>query len=1323
MSLSKLSSQAPEQALVENMVKMRHLDEYSILRNLECRFTEDEIYTYVGTVLIAINPFRMLPLYTPDILDRYSESGTLAQPPHVFAVADRAFRALLETWKDQSIIVSGESGAGKTESTKLLLEYLMEMSRRSGGDKGAPTESEESEESLEELCLYAQTILEAFGNAKTIRNDNSSRFGKWFEVYFSRGGHIQGAVINTYLLEKSRVVTPEEGERNFHIFYELLAHAATNAEIAKLYSLGSPSSFHYLAQSSVSSINGVSDAQEFVKLTDALTVFQISKEDQANIWRIIAAILHLGNITFKVTSVQTASSTQDGSLIENPDVAKQAASLLKIPYEMLEKALLFHSYGSRSLIYIPYKPQEAQDARDALSKALYAGIFNFLGQRINMCLSKGRGGSLSSHKTIGVLDIFGFEILQTNSFEQLCINFCNERLQSHFNEECFRIEQEEYRAEGVQVEDIPYKNNQPCVDLLEQRPTGIFAMIEEEINTPGGSEKNLLSKMFQQHKGSEYLARPTAKEGLDCFKIDHYAGNVVYKSEGLMDKSRDALHADFEAVMKTSADEEYLPVINQARIDGPLGGVKVDEFKATAKPGGKGKKAQPTLGTQFCLQLNSLMKKLNSTKPHFIKCLKPNMQKQGGLFVAEEILCQLQYTGIVGLCKIRQIGYPERMPLEEFYLRYCPLCYTEPDAESLIMKLAELNVLKDGLWCLGHTKLLMKHEQSNVLSEALEAVRLKACILVQKYCRGWYWRRWLKRMVGIRRFVKDAIAKRDEKLLAEGLEKMDDLPSHGEHLPEKAAAKQLLTRLREEKEAAAMLQSAITARDMKQLEAAISLSKTIKYETDLVKKARELLTQLELEAEGLFTSQDFLRSLYDALVRSKLVEALEAANKHGYDFAEVRQARGLLARMDQEADLLKKYEQSLAAKDLKSVDEVLAKMTDIGMELPPNAKETLANLEKQVARKSLEGALESDLEKAVASRDVAKVEACLQKAVEEGLKAPCVDAAKTFLHNVKKKKEDLGALMAVIKTLEVKMAGTGGIVIADLEAGQKCLKQLASYQFTQDESAQVNGAQQTLRKGMAVHQCVESMHKAISSRDYNLLSTTYETAVKLEIQQDIVEKAQQTMKEIEAEGPQLPTGTMAQILEIARNTRWRFDKYGRLRTREQFAKGKYMNRKKTMETMFSFSKEVIPNSMIDLPSQTSKVAVNINKCLLAFCGVRRSTYPAASAQALMDKGKAIGSLRDEIFVQVCKHLTDNTESKTAERGWMLLCMCIDLFSPSVEFELYLLNFVAKYENHEEWKEYARYCLRRLEEELDMDEEALADSVHQKQVPSIDYITQ
>eukprot|EP00854_Cymbomonas_tetramitiformis_P017040 gene17040-20260_t len=513
---------------VANMVKLRFLDEPSILKNLERRYEEEEIYTLVGSVLVSLNPFQKLPLYGDKILDRYSQASPSSepeQPPHIWGLAERAYRSLLCNWSDQSVIVSGESGAGKTEATRRVLEYFMEMSRRRGGE-------DDFAAGLEGKIMSAQTILEAFGNAKTIRNDNSSRFGKWIEVGFSRAGQIQGAVIHTYLLEKSRVVSLEPGERNYHIFYELLQCAEEDEQLQGELGLGQVASYRLLNEGSTfTRDDGVVDSDEFLHVREALAAFGFSEEDMSRIWKGLAAVLCLGNLQFEEDQVQTSTSVQDGSKITNSDTLLQAAGLLSVSTEDLQAALLFRTMvdaRSETTALIAYKLHEAKDARDALCKAVYSNLFNLLVARINERLSS--AGCLGeTNRTIGMLDIFGFEMLQTNSFEQLCINFCNERLHVHFNEECFRIEMEEYAAEGIAMETIEYNDNSECVAMLERRGTGVFALVDDEIRTPGGSDANLLEKMFGEHAKGAYLKRASGREGANCFRIQHFAGQVLYK--------------------------------------------------------------------------------------------------------------------------------------------------------------------------------------------------------------------------------------------------------------------------------------------------------------------------------------------------------------------------------------------------------------------------------------------------------------------------------------------------------------------------------------------------------------------------------------------------------------------------------------------------------------------------------------------------------------------------------------------------------------------------------------------------------------------------
>ncbi|KAK3241476.1 hypothetical protein CYMTET_48766 [Cymbomonas tetramitiformis] len=933
---------------VANMVKLRFLDEPSILKNLERRYEEEEIYTLVGSVLVSLNPFQKLPLYGDKILDRYSQASPSSepeQPPHIWGLAERAYRSLLCNWSDQSVIVSGESGAGKTEATRRVLEYFMEMSRRRGGE-------DDFAAGLEGKIMSAQTILEAFGNAKTIRNDNSSRFGKWIEVGFSRAGQIQGAVIHTYLLEKSRVVSLEPGERNYHIFYELLQCAEEDEQLQGELGLGQVASYRLLNEGSTfTRDDGVVDSDEFLHVREALAAFGFSEEDMSRIWKGLAAVLCLGNLQFEEDQVQTSTSVQDGSKITNSDTLLQAAGLLSVSTEDLQAALLFRTMvdarsevgppaplaslgalaafrrvrwlppgcsplgaggaprlccgqGSWEVIWqesgrsfasaaavpcapagliligcseefsewrttalIAYKLHEAKDARDALCKAVYSNLFNLLVARINERLSS--AGCLGeTNRTIGMLDIFGFEMLQTNSFEQLCINFCNERLHVHFNEECFRIEMEEYAAEGIAMETIEYNDNSECVAMLERRGTGVFALVDDEIRTPGGSDANLLEKMFGEHAKGAYLKRASGREGANCFRIQHFAGQVLYKVDGLMDKSRDALHADLAALLSRS---ENMLVRASPQFGKAEGAVAPDcrgeaelELRGAEGPERRPSKRAPqpqTLGTQFCTQLRALIQRLNATQPHFVKCLKPNMEKKGGFFVAEEILTQLRYTGIVGLCKIRQVGYPARIPQDEFRQQFQCLCPyrkgTSPGqkgrtVDDLLAALQHTEDLSPGRWLRGSTKVFMKHDQLDSLMAAVLAVRQAACVRLQAATRGHAGRRRYARMRSTLAILRSAAGQRQEEALREAVGKVHaQVVYRGMHLPEVRGAEKVLQRLGEERACDGALRAAVAERTTRALESALELVQGMDpaYTGSSATEAAYLLRQLQLEKQ------------------------------------------------------------------------------------------------------------------------------------------------------------------------------------------------------------------------------------------------------------------------------------------------------------------------------------------------------------------------------------------------------------------------------------------------------------------------------------------
>eukprot|EP01031_Cornospumella_fuschlensis_P031847 gene31847-38508_t len=494
---------------IQDLVNISDLNEMSILHNLRIRFKEDRIYTNISSILISVNPFKLLPLYTPEILDMY-RTGSRGKPPHVFAIAVNAYNNMLADALDQSVVISGESGAGKSEATKLILQFLTDVSHKAStsATTQAATGSSHVSNILEAQILAANPILEAFGNAKTLRNNNSSRFGKLITVNFDQKGAIIGGGIINYLLEKSRVVFQTPGERNYHIFYQLLSASETDQALTNSLKLQAPDLFHFTSQSGVSHVDGISDDKDFEDMKNSMSILKFSPDIQNEVFRIVAGVLHFGNVKF---AVEKRANAEDACSIVNPEVIGHASSLWSCDAQMMEKFLTNRHIGTRSIILVSYTQQQAQDARDAMVKRVYAELFQFLVDQINVQLSS---SGLQRHKFIGVLDIFGFESFAVNSFEQLCINFCNEKLQFHFNEHIFKMEQALYAEEGIHIPGTAFVDNQPTLDLLEAKVTGIFSMCDEEINVPKGSDEGFLQKVLTKHSDGKHpnCVRPKAKD-------------------------------------------------------------------------------------------------------------------------------------------------------------------------------------------------------------------------------------------------------------------------------------------------------------------------------------------------------------------------------------------------------------------------------------------------------------------------------------------------------------------------------------------------------------------------------------------------------------------------------------------------------------------------------------------------------------------------------------------------------------------------------------------------------------------------------------------
>ncbi|XP_028790296.1 myosin-11-like [Neltuma alba] len=684
---------------VDDMTKLSYLHEPGVLQNLKSRYELNEIYTYTGNILIAINPFQRLPhLYDPHMMQQYKGAPFGELSPHVFAVADVAYRAMINEGKSNSILVSGESGAGKTETTKMLMRYLAFLGGR------AATEGR----TVEQQVLESNPVLEAFGNAKTVRNNNSSRFGKFVEIQFDKSGRISGAAIRTYLLERSRVCQINDPERNYHCFYLLCA--APQEEIEK-YKLDNPRSFHYLNQSSFYELADVSDAREYLATRRAMDIVGISQKDQEAIFRVVAAILHLGNIDFSKGKEVDSSVPKDDKAKFH---LKTTAELLMCDADALQDALCKRVMVTpEEVIKRSLDPQSAAISRDGLAKTIYSRLFDWLVDKINNSI----GQDPNSKCLIGVLDIYGFESFKTNSFEQFCINFTNEKLQQHFNQHVFKMEQEEYTKEQIDWSYIEFVDNKDVLDLIEKKPGGIVALLDEACMFPKSTHETFANKLYQTFKTHKRFIKP--KLSRTDFTVAHYAGEVLYQSDQFLDKNKDYVvpeHQDLLGASKCPFVAGLFPPL-------PEETSKSSKFSSIA--------------SRFKLQLQQLMDTLNSTEPHYVRCIKPNNVLKPAIFENVNIMQQLRCGGVLEAIRISCAGYPTRRLFFEFAHRFGILAPEVVDGNSDEKVVCQKILEKVGLkgYQIGKTKIFLRAGQMAELDARRAQVLSRAAKIVQRRIR------------------------------------------------------------------------------------------------------------------------------------------------------------------------------------------------------------------------------------------------------------------------------------------------------------------------------------------------------------------------------------------------------------------------------------------------------------------------------------------------------------------------------------------------------------------------------------------------------------
>ncbi|XP_043345161.1 unconventional myosin-X isoform X2 [Cervus elaphus] len=680
-------------------------------------FQTDYGQTYIGSIIASVNPYKTITgLYSRDAVDRYSRCHLGELPPHVFAIANECYRCLWKRHDNQCVLISGESGAGKTESTKLILKFLSAISQQS-----VDLSSKEKTSSVEQAILESSPIMEAFGNAKTVYNNNSSRFGKFVQLNIGQKGNIQGGRIVDYLLEKNRVVRQNPGERNYHIFYALLA--GLGHEEREEFYLSVPENYHYLNQSGCVTDRTISDQESFREVIMAMEVMQFSKEEVREVLRLLAGILHLGNIEF---------ITAGGAQVSFKTALGRSAELLGLDPAQLTDALTQRSMFLRGEeILTPLNVQQAADSRDSLAMALYARCFEWVIKKINSRI-KGR----DDFKSIGILDIFGFENFEVNHFEQFNINYANEKLQEYFNKHIFSLEQLEYSREGLVWEDIDWIDNGECLDLIEKK-LGLLALINEESHFPQATDSTLLEKLHNQHANNHFYVKP--RVAVNNFGVKHYAGEVQYDVRGILEKNRDTFRDDLLNLLRESRFDFIYDLFEH---------VSSRNNQDTLKCGSKHRR--PTVSSQFKDSLHSLMATLSASNPFFVRCIKPNMQKMPDQFDQAVVVNQLRYSGMLETVRIRKAGYAVRRPFQDFYKRYEVLMRNVALPEDIRGKCTALLQLYDASnseWQLGKTKVFLRESLEQKLEKRREEEVMRAAMVIRAHVLGYLARKQYKKVL------------------------------------------------------------------------------------------------------------------------------------------------------------------------------------------------------------------------------------------------------------------------------------------------------------------------------------------------------------------------------------------------------------------------------------------------------------------------------------------------------------------------------------------------------------------------------------------------
>ncbi|XP_029684938.1 unconventional myosin-Ih [Takifugu rubripes] len=695
---------------IQDFVLLDETTEVAFLGNLQKRFSKDLIYTYIGTLLVSVNPYKELDIYNKKDMELYKGVNFFELPPHIYALADNAYQTMLAEFNNHFILISGESGAGKTEASKKILQYY-----------AVSCPSTALLNTVRDKMLMSNPVLEAFGNAKTLKNDNSSRFGKYMDIQFDSQGDAIGGHILNYLLEKSRVVHQNHGERNFHIFYQIV-EGGDDHLLRQLGLERDPQKYNYLTQGQCAIVSSINDRNDWKTVKNALQIMNIDEINTKDLFGIVASVLHLGNVCFD------SDGTGQAVLRDSAEL-HWVSNLLGVDAPSLQEGLTYRKIEAKTdQVFSPFTVDHALYARDALAKAIYGHTFTWLVNKINASMEN----KDSSQKTvIGLLDIYGFEVFCVNSFEQFCINYCNEKLQQLFIQLTLKAEQEEYQAEDIEWEPVQFFNNKIICDLVEEKHRGIISILDEECLRPGdATDLTFLERLeenmgnhphFVSHKLADKMTRKTLERG--DFRLLHYAGEVTYCVVGFLDKNNDLLYRNLKDLICQSKNAIVKECFSTLDRDS--------------------RRRPETVATQFKSSLLKLTEILVAKEAWYIRCLKSNESKHPGQFDEVLIRHQVKYLGLMEHLRVRRAGFAYRRKFDVFLKRYKPLCpatwphWTGMPADGVEVLVQHLGYLPNE-YKMGRTKIFIRHPRTLYATEdAFEKCKHELATRLQAKYKGY----------------------------------------------------------------------------------------------------------------------------------------------------------------------------------------------------------------------------------------------------------------------------------------------------------------------------------------------------------------------------------------------------------------------------------------------------------------------------------------------------------------------------------------------------------------------------------------------------------